>query len=181
MRGWSRRSRTDIPPSAGMPRSTLRRRASSTCSDRCRRNRCRPPCWSNPPAPVLHTSRPRMQDWMGDWMDRMEFLEPRGRIYTGPRIRATQPVLHSRPDHRKRSVRQGQQFQTTVKRGDPLSTAHGHACMNWVPSCRINWPLYQLALKGVDGGLSRRVFDQSSGRCLVDVKGPELSERGETR
>ena len=33
-----------------------------------------------------------MQDWMGDWMDRMEFLEPGGRIYAGPRVRSTHPV-----------------------------------------------------------------------------------------
>ena len=35
---------------------------------------------------------------MGDWMDRMEFLEPWGRICTGPRVKSTHPILHSRPD-----------------------------------------------------------------------------------
>ena len=45
----------------------------------------------------LFQERPRMQDWMGDWMDRMEFLEPWGRIYAGPGVRSTHPVLHSRP------------------------------------------------------------------------------------
>ena len=31
-------------------------------------------------------------------MDRMEFLEPCGRIYAGRRVRSTHPVPHSRPD-----------------------------------------------------------------------------------
>ncbi len=41
--------------------------------------------------------RPRMHDRMGDWMNRMEFLEPWRRIYAGPRVRSAHPVLHSRP------------------------------------------------------------------------------------
>ena len=34
----------------------------------------------------------------------------------------------------------------------------------WVSSCRINWPLYQLALKGVDKGVSR-------GECSTRILG----------
>ncbi|MDP7650063.1 MAG: hypothetical protein QF834_07770, partial [Candidatus Thalassarchaeaceae archaeon] len=46
----------------------------------------------------VHPDRPRMRDWMGDWMDRMEFLEPWGRICAGPRVRTIHPVLHSWPE-----------------------------------------------------------------------------------
>ncbi len=34
-----------------------------------------------------------MQDWMGDWMDMMEFLEPWGRIYAGPGVKSTHPAI----------------------------------------------------------------------------------------
>ena len=44
-------------------------------------------------------------------------------------------------------------------------------------SCRINWPVYQLALKGVDRGSLEANFGPEFWEVfLVDVKGLALSE-----
>ncbi len=61
-----------------------------------RKGHCTTTSWHRAREADLHGG-PRMHDRMGDWMNRMEFLEPWRRIYAGPRVRSAHPVLHSRP------------------------------------------------------------------------------------